>query len=163
MDAYLTGRWVAQCSKNDRFEQGRVAHPSRIDRCTDSNADAPTREDGDGFALQGMPAPIPESDVLRAVLGVCNAHPRVAWAERMNTGAMKKGPHYVRFGFPGLSDVIGQLRDGRFLAIETKRVGKKATTEQLEFLGKVSRAGGLAFVAWSAADAVRGLDELEAA
>jgi hypothetical protein len=102
---------------------------------------------------------IPERDILKDVLGAVTYHPRVAWAERMNSGVMQQGGRYVRFGFVGCPDIIGQLRDGRFLAIEVKRAGKDATEKQLEFLGRVHRNHGLAFVARSAADARNALNE----
>jgi len=102
---------------------------------------------------------IPERDVLKDVLGAVTYHPRVAWAERMNSGVMQQGGRYVRFGFVGCPDIIGQLRDGRFLAVEVKRVGKDPTEKQHEFLGLVHRNTGLAFVARSAADARNALNE----
>lgn len=101
---------------------------------------------------------IPERDVLSAVLSAAKVHPRVAWAERMNSGVWKAGGRYIKFGFPGLSDVIGQLKDGRFLAIEVKREGKNATEEQVEFLGTVTRAKGIGFVARNVDDCIAGIN-----
>jgi hypothetical protein len=93
-----------------------------------------------------------ENEVKRLVLEILKAHPLVAWARRQNTGAGKllypngDASRFIRFGFPGCSDIIGQLRtSGRFLAIETKIRPKKPTDDQRKFLDAVNRAGGLAF------------------
>jgi hypothetical protein len=40
-------------------------------------------------------------------------------------------------------------KTGRFLAIEVKRPGGKATPEQQQFIDTINQAGGLAFVARS--------------
>ena len=94
-----------------------------------------------------------ERDVLSAVLQLCRAHPKVAWIRRMNTGT--RGG--VNFGFPGLSDLIGQLKDGRMLAIEVKRPGKMPTEAQVEFMGEVARWHGVAFVARGIQDVLKAL------
>lgn len=100
------------------------------------------------------PVPIPyERDVLSAVLDYLKVCPRVAWFARMNSGGMTdKNGQYVKFAFTGCSDIIGQLKDGRFLAIECKRPGKNATPDQWQFLCNVNRANGVAFVATSVDD-----------
>ncbi len=100
-----------------------------------------------------------ESDILKRVLHFMKIHPAVDWAERMNTGMMKKGPHYVRFGFPGLSDIIGQLRDGRLIAVETKDARGKLSADQEKFLAKVGKHG-VAIVARSLDDVKPVLDGL---
>jgi hypothetical protein len=93
----------------------------------------------------------PEVEVQADALAILEAHPAVAWAKRMNTGAGKllypdgKNSRFIRFGFPGLSDIIGQLRAGRFLACECKRKGEKPTDDQNAFLDTVNAAGGLGF------------------
>ena len=98
----------------------------------------------------------------------------MAWAERMNVGATrvddatrKRGFRYVAFGFPGLSDIIGQTIAGRFVAVECKKPGgwpkpetfarwqregvgqdkrKRRLLAQLSFLQTVESNGGIAFV-----------------
>lgn len=49
----------------------------------------------------------------------------------------------------GISDIIGFLSNGKFLAIEVKRLGKEPTPIQEEFLDAVNTAGGVAFCAHS--------------
>ena len=102
-------------------------------------------------------APPLERDVLAEVLAVLEMHPRVAFVWRQNTGAMELGDRYVRFSFKGCSDLLGMLRDGRFLAVECKREGKEPTEDQAGFIVNVNRNGGVAFVARSAADVWDGL------
>jgi len=95
---------------------------------------------------------IAERDVLATILEWLPYCKAVAWFARMNAGALKVDGRYVRLGFTGCSDIIGQLRDGRFLAIEVKRPGGELSEAQVEFLGKVDRHRGVAFVAHSLED-----------
>jgi len=46
----------------------------------------------------------------------------------------------------GLSDFLSILPDGRFLAIEAKKLGGKATPIQLKFIGTVNANKGIAVV-----------------
>lgn len=93
-----------------------------------------------------------ESDVLAGCLELLTRHQKVAFAFRMNVGAARTlvladgvtRERFIRFGFPGCSDIIGMLKDGRFLAVECKRPGEKPTDTQQAFLDVVNTAG----VAW---------------
>lgn len=103
-----------------------------------------------------------EADVLRGVLTALAMHPRVAWAQRMQSGAGKlvrgKGAsQWMRFGFVGCPDVLGQLRDGRVLAVECKRPSGVATLAQIAFLDCVAANGGVALVARSVDDVLEAL------
>lgn len=100
-----------------------------------------------------------ERDVLKAVLGYLRLHPRVSWIVRINTGAIKYENRFIRFGMPGFSDIIGQLKDGRLLAIEVKASNGKATPEQQAFITKVNAAGGVGCVARSVEDVAQVLRE----
>jgi len=86
-----------------------------------------------------------ESDVLKSIMAYLKIHPKVAWIARINTGAMLIDHRFVRFGFNGCSDIIGQLKDGRFLAVEVKRPGNVPTKLQNAFIQMVNDNGGLAF------------------
>lgn len=88
-----------------------------------------------------------EAAALVEVLKALRAHPAVSWAERQNTGSARIGGRFVRFGWPGCSDVLGQLRDGRFLAVEVKAPKGKLRPEQTVFLERIRSGGGVAFVA----------------
>lgn len=57
---------------------------------------------------------------------------------------------------PGVSDILGCYQ-GRFMAIEVKRPGRKATDAQRRFIDNVNDAGGIGFVADSIEDVVEGL------
>jgi len=102
-----------------------------------------------------------EAGALTEVLKALRAHPAVAWAERMNTGAAKVGERFVRFGFPGCPDVLGQLHDGRLLAVEVKGPRGRLRPEQKVVLARVADAGGVAFVARSLRDVVAALGPLD--
>lgn len=94
-----------------------------------------------------------ERNIVASVLRALVALPEVSWCARMNTGAAK-GKRFVRFGFVGLADIIGQMRDGRFIAIECKRRGGDRKDTQQLFLHWVHCAGGLAGFATSVEDAL---------
>lgn len=103
-----------------------------------------------------------EADVLSAVLTALKLHPKVAWAQRMQTGAgklLRKGgaSQWLRFGWVGAPDVVAQLRDGRFMAVECKRPSGSTTPEQDAFLACVAANGGVAVVARSVDDLLEAL------
>jgi hypothetical protein len=109
-----------------------------------------------------------EAQILKAVLSCLSVCPHVARAWRQNQGGMKgtytrksdgvTKSRFVRFaGVDGISDVIGYMRDGRFLAVECKREGEHPTETQRQFLDGVIAAGGVAIVARSADDVMRGI------
>jgi hypothetical protein len=104
-----------------------------------------------------------EAAVLSSILQALAFYPKVAWYERINSGAYTVGEgaskRYVRFGFEGCSDIIGQLKDGRFLAIEVKRAAGTLSKAQSAFLERVRGNGGIAFVARSISDLKEKLGE----
>ena len=89
----------------------------------------------------------PEAAAMLEVLKALRTHPAVAWAERMNTGAAKVEGRFIRFGFKGCPDVLGQLKDGRLLGVEVKAQAGRLRPEQALFLERIRGAGGVAFVA----------------
>lgn len=66
---------------------------------------------------------------------------------RQNTGCLQdKTGRWIKYGLcVGSSDLIG-IYKGRFLAVEVKVPGKRPTSEQLNFIDVVNKAGGIA--AW---------------
>ena len=100
----------------------------------------------------------PEAAALVEVLKALRTHPAVAWCERMNSGAAKVGSRFIRFGFKGCPDVLGQLNDGRLLGVEVKAQAGRLRPEQLVFLERIRCAGGVAFVARDCRDVTRELD-----
>ena len=89
----------------------------------------------------------PEAAALIEVLKALRNHPAVAWCERQNSGATKVGGRFIRFGWRGCSDIIGQLKDGRLMACEVKAPKGKLRDEQRLFINQVNHAGGVAFMA----------------
>jgi len=66
----------------------------------------------------------------------------------------------VNFGLTkGSSDLVGIAPGGAFLAVEVKSATGRASKEQNAFLLAVNRAGGIGFVARSAEDALKQLEE----
>jgi hypothetical protein len=106
-----------------------------------------------------------EHVIQKDILTAMSRHVAVDWAVRMNTGSFevgrdgdKGGKRRVRCAFVGCSDIIGQMRDGRFLACEVKRPGEKPTDDQQAFLDRVNKAGGVGFCAHSVTEALLALD-----
>ena len=120
-----------------------------------------------GMRSKGVPG-VKETVIQKAVLQALRLHPKVAWCERMNTGAgylghdnkrtgeFKKG-RFVRFAFKGCPDILGYLTDGRILACEVKTAGGRLRDEQAYFLSRVNQSGGMAFIARSIDDVIRHL------
>jgi len=99
----------------------------------------------------------PEAAALCEVLMALRANPLVAWCERMNSGAIRVGDRFVKFGFVGCPDVLGMLTDGRLLGVEVKGPTGKLRTEQAFMLERINGAGGVAFVARDCRDVLREL------
>lgn len=111
--------------------------------------------------------PLKEREIQKLILDYLQARGIFAW--RNNTGAFA-GEHngkkrFVRFGFPGVADILGIIRTeaevgsgihrntfGRFLSIEVKRPGGKQTDDQKAFQEAVERNGGIYILASSLED-----------
>lgn len=152
----VSPEWYAQ-------RQAKAAAPPSVSRAPDGTVTdvlelAPTEPPAPRKSQRPVPL---ERDVLAASLKLLKLHPKIAWAERMNVGKFKvvdaHGERWIRAAFKGCSDIIGQLRSGAFLAVETKRPGEHPTPEQQAFLEHVKRHGGVAFVARSIDDVTRAL------
>ena len=76
----------------------------------------------------------------------------MAW--RNNTGGVRKGRHFIRFGHVGSSDIIGVGPGGFFIGVECKRGSNTLTVLQQQFLDDVLTQGGWAVCVYS-------VDELE--
>lgn len=59
-----------------------------------------------------------------------------------------KSRHFVK----GVSDILGVLPDGKFLAIEVKSKTGRASVEQLRFINTINSQNGIAFIARSIDD-----------
>jgi hypothetical protein len=88
-----------------------------------------------------------EGDIVNACL--CLLKLRGAFAWRTNQGATKVGGRFIRFSHvKGISDIIGVLPNGQFLAVEVKRPGQgkksKPRADQAGFLAEIEAKRGLA-------------------
>jgi hypothetical protein len=103
---------------------------------------------------------VPEAAVLEAVLQLLAVHPLCCWAARMNSGAGKityasgATSQFMRWGFPGCPDVIGQLRGGRVLLMEIKSATGRVRPEQQAFLEKAIAAGACGGIVRNVDDAL---------
>lgn len=89
-----------------------------------------------------------ESEVLEGCIKYLRA--RGIFCFRNNVGATKVGTRFIRFGYPGSSDILGIMPDGRFLAVECKREkGGRLSELQKAFLTAIQINGGVSIVARS--------------
>ncbi len=91
-----------------------------------------------------------EAAIVKAVIQYLTIRGCFVW--RQNAGAVSgeyKGKRrFVRFsGAKGVSDIIGVLPSGRFIAVECKDGSNKVSADQQRFLSAVEAHGGLAIVA----------------
>lgn len=116
---------------------------------------------GDTIAAGKRTNDRPEAAALMEVLKALRAHPAVVWCERINSGAARVGNRFIRFGWPGCPDVLGQLKDGRLLSVEVKGPTGNLRPEQTVFLDRIRGAGGVAFMARDLRDVQRELNQLK--
>jgi hypothetical protein len=95
--------------------------------------------------------PVLEKHIQRAILEYLWATGIMAFKFN-NVGIKKPDGSYIPSGCKGVSDILGILPGGRFLAIEVKRPGGKATQLQQQFIDNVNDKKGLAFIAYSVDD-----------
>ena len=93
-----------------------------------------------------------ESEIQTNIMIALGEHPKVAWCMAITAGKVKVGNRYMTLGhyitdsqkrLTGMSDIIGQLIDGRFFCIEVKKPKEKPTEEQFGFMDLVSRNKGV--------------------
>lgn len=70
-------------------------------------------------------------------------------------GGYRSNPYSMR----GVGDIIGLLPDGRFLSCEVKTPKGKPSAEQLLFIKRCTRNGGVCFVARSIEDTEKALSD----
>ena len=104
--------------------------------------------------------PTSESTVLASILaalghknaqGAIEGRYGLFW--RNNSGAMKVGARFIRYGLPGSPDVIG-IVNGQFVGIEVKREDGKQSEHQQEFERLATKYGGHYAVVRSAREAI---------
>ncbi len=88
-----------------------------------------------------------EQAYQRAILDYLALRRIYAW-KNSSTGIFnKKTGGWIPIGLTGVSDILGILPDGRFLAIEVKSPTGKLTQNQIDFLDIINKNGGVAFMA----------------
>jgi hypothetical protein len=103
-----------------------------------------------------MPPPQSEAAILSACLAYLTLCRVAHW--RCNTGSTRMpSGRFVRFGTPGLPDIIAILPGGRFLGVEVKTRLGRVRPEQLAVHASITAAGGAVMVVRSLDDLVRGL------
>ena len=86
-----------------------------------------------------------ESEIQNKIMSILSEHPKVVWSIVTTTGKIKgRGGHWITLGYPGMADIVGQLRTGQVFAIEVKRPGQKPSKLQQEFIDVMNRFGGVA-------------------
>lgn len=99
-----------------------------------------------------------ESDIQYVILVYLKSKGIEAWRNN-NAGVYNRARDcYVFNGKRGVSDILGILQDGRFLAIECKTAVGKLTTEQKAFIKTINDNNGVAFCARSIDDVKEKLD-----
>jgi len=96
-------------------------------------------------------AKMSESKLQAKIVKALMQHPRVKWVMVITSGTFKKGKSYMSIGkyhylgdtHDGMSDIIGQMIDGSFLAIEVKKIGEEPTEDQTKFLNIVKMNNGV--------------------
>ena len=96
-----------------------------------------------------------EKHVLKAALKALRADPRVAFADRQQSGVFHEGLRTIRVGAPGKLDIVGALKDGaRYIELEAKRPGEKPTEQQALRIAFVRSFGGISGYFTSAEEAL---------
>ena len=97
----------------------------------------------------------PEQTIQRTILEYLNWKHIFCWKNNTAGIYVKARNTYIPSHSPGVSDILGILPGGRFLAIEVKSPTGRVSPHQQQFIDMVNAAGGLAFVA-------RSVEEVEA-
>ncbi len=102
---------------------------------------------------------VSESAIVRACLDYLAIRGIVAW--RNNTTGIydpTRKAFRTNAGRNGISDIIGILPGGRFLAVECKAGRGKLSPAQVEFQRDIIQQGGLHIVAYCVDDLINGLE-----
>jgi hypothetical protein len=87
-----------------------------------------------------------ENDLTNAALQYLTMRGVYCW--RNNSGAYKPegSTRYIRYGYPGSSDILGVTMDGRMVACEVKGQFGTLSSHQKAFLEEVASRGGVGVV-----------------
>lgn len=90
--------------------------------------------------------PTPESILTRQIREVLNHCGIFHWKVFQGLGCQ-----------PGVSDIVGLTKEGRFFTIEVKAAKNKLSYPQALFISNIQKSGGIAIVAYSVEDVIVGL------
>lgn len=93
-----------------------------------------------------------EAETNGQMVAYLEAHGCFVW--RNNTGLLRAGKRFVRFGKNGSGDIIGMTATGRFVSVENKSNGEPISAAQAEFANTVKAKGGLAVFVTSLDDLI---------
>lgn len=104
------------------------------------------------------PKPLPESVIEQQIFHylrgrgiICFKSIQAGFFDPVRKTFRKQNSPYFR---KGVSDILGLLPDGRFMAIEVKSRYGKVSPEQNQFIYDVNKSGGIAFIARSVQDVI---------
>jgi hypothetical protein len=106
-----------------------------------------------------------EKDVLRAILHYLTL--RKVWHRRLNSGAAMLNGHggkgqFVRYGAPGLPDILARTQSGTVIWIECKSPTGKLSEDQRKWKDDMERFGDTFIVARSVEDVMALFERPEA-
>jgi len=100
----------------------------------------------------------PESLIQKEIMLALSQAGCMVW--RNNTGSYKDGDRFIRYGLcKGSSDIVGLTNGGVFIAVEVKSATGRVSNDQINFIDNVRRKNGISFVARSADEAIKLLQE----
>src|ERR1700709_2284493 len=84
------------------------------------------------------------SDITKTALLLLKLQHICAWRQTNTTTHRRKG-----IVNKGVGDILGYTQNGqaRMVAAEVKTIGDRLSPDQREFLGNLSKAGGIAYIA----------------
>lgn len=97
----------------------------------------------------------PERDIQNAIIDLLRHKNVFCWRQRSSGNYCAEKGFFLptnKYEMTGTSDILGIMKDGRFLAIEVKTKGGKASDAQNRFLENIQKNNGIAFVARSVED-----------
>lgn len=96
-----------------------------------------------------------ETPIVKEIRDALDCVPAVVWIERVQSGKVQVRRGWMQLAREGTADLVGELDNGISLTIEVKCPGEHTTPAQDMRLARSRRAGGCAFVAHSADEALR--------
>lgn len=94
-----------------------------------------------------------EQDLTRNVIATVNAS-GLAEVWRCHSGMVRVRRGWLHLSPEGTPDIVGFLRDGRFIGLECKLPGERPTEVQRQAIERIVEAGGVASVVRSVDDAM---------